>query len=140
MGLEGRLSWIRLNPVSKTRAKTSCFFFAFWLPPAEKLPSGHTSCFPLSIPPSVEAPMIKESPGKSRGSLRQGHRKRRIGLQKLGFQGFRREAERHKWIESEKAGADLGENAIRQWVKCHWWGYLRARWLEHLQAQSSGLS
>jgi len=43
------------------------------------------------------------------------------------------EALRHKWIESEKAGRDLGEDAIRNWVKQHWWGYLRARWVEHLQ-------
>jgi hypothetical protein len=43
------------------------------------------------------------------------------------------EAARFKWIESQKAGRDLGEAAIRQWVKDHWWGYLRARWLEHLQ-------
>ena len=43
------------------------------------------------------------------------------------------EALRYKWIESEKAGFDLGEAAIRRWVQCHWWGYLRARWLEHLQ-------
>ena len=46
-----------------------------------------------------------------------------------------REAERYKWIESEKAGHDLGEAAIRGWVKKHWWGYLRARWIEHLQGQ-----
>jgi len=43
------------------------------------------------------------------------------------------EADRFKWIESQKAGRDLGEDAIRQWVRDHWWGYLRARWLEHLQ-------
>src|SRR4051794_41441765 len=43
------------------------------------------------------------------------------------------EADRFKWIESEKAGRDLGETAIRRWVKDHWCGYLRARWLEHLQ-------
>ena len=43
------------------------------------------------------------------------------------------EALRFKWIESEKAGRDLGETAIRRWVQNHWWGYLRARWLEHLQ-------
>ncbi len=43
------------------------------------------------------------------------------------------EALKFKWIESEKAGHDLGEAAIRRWVQCHWWGYLRARWLEHLQ-------
>lgn len=45
------------------------------------------------------------------------------------------EADRFKWIESEKAGRDLGETAIRKWVKEHWWGYLRARWLEHLQGR-----
>jgi hypothetical protein len=45
------------------------------------------------------------------------------------------EALRYKWIESEKAGRDLGEAAIRRWVRDHWWGYLRARWLEHLQGR-----
>jgi hypothetical protein len=46
-----------------------------------------------------------------------------------------KEAQCYKWIESEKAGRDLGEAAIRRWVKEHWWGYLRARWLEHLQGK-----
>jgi hypothetical protein len=45
------------------------------------------------------------------------------------------EALRYKWIESEKAGRDLGEAAIRRWVKEHWGGYLRERWLEHLQGK-----
>jgi len=43
------------------------------------------------------------------------------------------EANRFKWIESEKAGCDLGEGAIRRWVKDHWCGYLRSRWVQHLQ-------
>ena len=46
-----------------------------------------------------------------------------------------KEAQCYKWIESEKAGHDLGEAALRRWVQCHWWGYLRARWLEHLQGK-----
>jgi len=46
------------------------------------------------------------------------------------------EADRFKWIESEKAGRDLGEGAIKNWVQHHWWGYLRARWLEHLQGNT----
>ena len=46
------------------------------------------------------------------------------------------EANRHKWIESEKAGRDLGEWAIRCWVREHWNGFLRARWLEHLQGRN----
>jgi hypothetical protein len=45
------------------------------------------------------------------------------------------EALRYKWIESEKAGHDLGEAAIRRWVQHHWCGYLRARWIEHLQGK-----
>jgi len=45
------------------------------------------------------------------------------------------EALRYKWIESEKAGRDLGEPAIRRWVQQHWWGYLRARWIEHLEGK-----
>jgi hypothetical protein len=45
------------------------------------------------------------------------------------------EAERFKWILSERAGRDVGDEAIRQWVKQHWWGYLRARWLEHLHGK-----
>lgn len=44
-----------------------------------------------------------------------------------------REALRHKWIESERAQRDLGETAIRQWVRDHWNDYLRARWVEHIQ-------
>ncbi|HEX4591038.1 MAG TPA: hypothetical protein VH120_13965 [Gemmataceae bacterium] len=46
-----------------------------------------------------------------------------------------REIDRYKWIESEKAGCDLGEGAIRRWVREHWTGYLRSRWLEHLQGK-----
>src|SRR5262245_13329137 len=46
-----------------------------------------------------------------------------------------KEALCYKWIESEKAGRDLGEVAIKRWVKEHWWGYLRARWVEHLQGK-----
>lgn len=45
------------------------------------------------------------------------------------------EENRHRWIESEKAGYDLGEGCIRQWVKEHWSGYLRERWVEHLQGK-----
>jgi hypothetical protein len=46
------------------------------------------------------------------------------------------EIDRFKWIESEKAGHDVGESAARRWIKEHWSGYLRARWLEHIQGKS----
>lgn len=43
-----------------------------------------------------------------------------------------KEANDFKWIESERAGHDLGERALNLWVEAHWWGFLRARWIEHL--------
>src|SRR4051794_27270646 len=46
------------------------------------------------------------------------------------------EAQRHKWIESEKAGHDLGSGAILCWIRFHWNGFLRERWLEHLQGRA----
>lgn len=46
------------------------------------------------------------------------------------------EEARHKWIMSERAGYDLGEQCIKQWIREHWSGYLRARWLEHLQGRT----
>ena len=57
---------------------------------------------------------------------------RRLSVQEIG----RLEAERHKWIESEKAGRDLGDQAIRLWVSEHWHTFLRERWLEHLQGRT----
>jgi hypothetical protein len=51
------------------------------------------------------------------------------------YEDCEREAACFKWIESEKAGRDLGEVAVRTWVKQHWGGFLRARWLEHLQGK-----
>lgn len=58
------------------------------------------------------------------------------GMEKVSvYAEGEQEALRYKWIESEKAGKDLGDSAIRRWVKEHWWGYLRARWIEHLQGR-----
>jgi hypothetical protein len=45
------------------------------------------------------------------------------------------EENKYKWIESEKAGYDLGEASVKRWVKEHWRGYLRAKWVEHLQGK-----
>lgn len=52
------------------------------------------------------------------------------------YEDCEKEAARFKWIESEKAGCDLGEQAVRRWVREHWCGYLRARWLEHLHGKT----
>jgi hypothetical protein len=56
----------------------------------------------------------------------------RLSIHRIGEE----EAQRHKWIESEKAGRDLGEWAIRCWIREHWNGFLRERWLEHMQGRT----
>jgi hypothetical protein len=52
------------------------------------------------------------------------------------YEDSRREIDCHKWIESQRAGFDKGETAVREWIHYHWTGYLRARWLEHLQGKT----
>lgn len=51
------------------------------------------------------------------------------------FEEATREAHRHKWIESEKAGHDLGEGAIRDWYRRFWRAFCRERWIEHLRGE-----
>jgi hypothetical protein len=46
-----------------------------------------------------------------------------------------REAERFKWIESEKAGRDLGAEAVDHWINRYWSGYCRTRLVEHLNGR-----
>lgn len=71
-------------------------------------------CSPSTLPPPARTPLVRLSV-HDRGAA---------------------EAQAHKWIESEKAGRDLGESAIRCWVREHWKGFLRARWIEHLEGRS----
>lgn len=47
----------------------------------------------------------------------------------------RREADAFKWVESERAGRDLGEEALRDWARRYWRPFLRACLLEHLQGR-----
>jgi hypothetical protein len=47
----------------------------------------------------------------------------------------RREAQRHKWIESQKQGRDLGDQAIRDWYRKYWRAYCRHRRIEHLRGR-----
>ncbi len=51
------------------------------------------------------------------------------------FEEAEREAHRHKWIESEKAGRDLGYEAIRDWHNTYWRTFCRERWCEHVQGE-----
>ncbi len=48
------------------------------------------------------------------------------------FEAAATEAHRHKWIESEKAGYDLGDRAIEAWYSEFWRGFCRECYIEHL--------
>ena len=43
-----------------------------------------------------------------------------------------REALRHKWIESQKHGQDLGAQALSDWYRRYWPIFCRLKCLEHL--------
>lgn len=45
------------------------------------------------------------------------------------------EAHGHKWIESEKAGRDLGDQAITDWYSSYWRLFCRECYIEHLQGE-----
>ena len=45
----------------------------------------------------------------------------------------RKEAERHKWIESQKHGFDQGDDAIEHWYGKYWFVYCIQRRGEHLK-------
>ncbi len=50
------------------------------------------------------------------------------------FQAEREEILKHKWIESEKAGRDIGfEQALTDWIVKH-----RSKWRKQRQAQLAG--
>jgi len=46
------------------------------------------------------------------------------------------EALRFKWIESERAGFDLGASAIHLWARQFWGRFVRDRWIEHLEGRA----
>jgi hypothetical protein len=52
------------------------------------------------------------------------------------FQAGLEAAREHKYLESEKAGRDVGPGAIDDWQRRHWTIWLRHRWLEHLLGES----
>jgi hypothetical protein len=48
------------------------------------------------------------------------------------YEEGRREALRHKWIESQKCGKDLGDSALTEWYCRYWPIFCRLKCLEHL--------
>lgn len=41
----------------------------------------------------------------------------------------------HKWLQSEKAGCDLGHAAVRDWTKSFWLRFYRWRFIQHLRGE-----
>lgn len=52
------------------------------------------------------------------------------------FDSASREAYRHKWIESERAGHDLGDSAIEDWHRRFWHKFIRERWIQHIRGEA----
>lgn len=48
-----------------------------------------------------------------------------------------KEAERHKWIESQKRGHDVGHQAIQDWFSKYWITYCKHRKLEHFEGRAN---
>jgi hypothetical protein len=71
-------------------------------------------------------------PSRTKAKSADSNCETRMSLQRSG----REEAQRFKWIQSEKEGRDLGDHAIRLWIREHWNGFLRQRWIEHLQGKT----
>ena len=42
----------------------------------------------------------------------------------------------HKWLESEKAGRDLGVNAKRDWIVRYWPTFYRSLLVQHLRGEA----
>lgn len=42
------------------------------------------------------------------------------------------EARRHRWIASQNAGRDLGDESFHEWCQLYWWTFIRYRHVEHL--------
>lgn len=56
-------------------------------------------------------------------------------MQRSLYRRCYQEVQVHKWNTSKAAGYDRGDAAVNEWVQLHWTGFLRARWVEHLQGQ-----
>lgn len=52
------------------------------------------------------------------------------------YEQAERAIQEYKWIESEKAGRDLGVDAERDWIESHWSTFCRSRLVQHLRGEA----
>lgn len=86
---------------------------------------GESSREPGSVEP--EAPIVCLMDGEPLEEMPAGN--------KSVYVEFTSEYDRHKWIETGCVNYDLGEDAVRRWVRDHWHGFLRHKWIDHLEGR-----
>lgn len=52
------------------------------------------------------------------------------------YEEAERAIQEYKWIESEKAGRDLGIDAERDWVESYWRSFCRCLLVQHLRGEA----
>ena len=58
-----------------------------------------------------------------------------VRLSRSIYEEAEEEVREHKWRESEKAGRDLGVEAVRGWTKSYWLRFYRWRFVQHLRGE-----
>ena len=51
------------------------------------------------------------------------------------YEEANRAIQEHRWIESEKAGRDLGVDAEQDWIEHYWRTFYRCRFVQHLRGE-----
>ena len=42
----------------------------------------------------------------------------------------------HRWLQSEKAGRDLGAEAEQEWIEVYWRRFCRSRFVQHVRGEN----
>src|SRR6058998_287686 len=71
--------------------------------------------------------------GVKMSSLLLRRSRRTVMIQLSVYDQARKAVQEHKWLESEKAGRDLGHAAVWEWTKSYWLRFYRWRFLQHLR-------
>lgn len=51
------------------------------------------------------------------------------------YQEAEKAIQEHRWLQSEKAGRDLGAEAEREWSESYWLRFYRIRFVQHLKGE-----
>jgi len=51
------------------------------------------------------------------------------------YEEAKKAIQEHRWVESEKAGRDLGADAEQDWIEHYWRTFCRSRYVRHLRGE-----